>query len=160
MAEPTGSTSTKRLLLVVLITVVITVGITALLVNIFERKQEARNPFYKVVELDDNTAEHLREYIPWAREEYVRVWGVEMGPEDLLFPDWDAPEPSTPVSLVKVEADMVAAMEQVGFDPAFIYAYQQTGRLVTEENMGLLLEEDLREWTDAVERYRSLHGDR
>ncbi|WP_426735901.1 ammonia-forming cytochrome c nitrite reductase subunit c552 [Myxococcus faecalis] len=28
-------------------------GVTALLVNIMERKQEARNPFYRVVELDD-----------------------------------------------------------------------------------------------------------
>ena len=30
-------------------------GVTALLVNIFERKQEARNPFFRVVELDDET---------------------------------------------------------------------------------------------------------
>jgi nitrite reductase (cytochrome c-552) len=32
-------------------------GITALLVNIFERKQEARNPFYRVVELTDETVD-------------------------------------------------------------------------------------------------------
>src|SRR6266540_2763115 len=44
-----------RLALTVIITALVTVGITALLVNIFERKQEARNPFYRVVELDDNT---------------------------------------------------------------------------------------------------------
>jgi nitrite reductase (cytochrome c-552) len=30
------------------------IGVTALLVNIFERKQEARNPFYRVVELSDD----------------------------------------------------------------------------------------------------------
>ena len=30
-------------------------GVTALLVNIFERKQEARNPFFRVVELTDET---------------------------------------------------------------------------------------------------------
>jgi nitrite reductase (cytochrome c-552) len=30
-------------------------GATALLVNIFERKQEAKNPFYRVVELDEET---------------------------------------------------------------------------------------------------------
>ena len=30
-------------------------GVAALLVNIFERKQEARNPFYRVVELTDDT---------------------------------------------------------------------------------------------------------
>jgi nitrite reductase (cytochrome c-552) len=33
----------------------ITAGVTALLVNIFEHKQEARNPFYRVVELTDDT---------------------------------------------------------------------------------------------------------
>jgi nitrite reductase (cytochrome c-552) len=30
-------------------------GVTALLVNIFERKQEARNPFYRVVQITDTT---------------------------------------------------------------------------------------------------------
>lgn len=30
-------------------------GVTALLVNIFERKQEARNPFFRVVEITDDT---------------------------------------------------------------------------------------------------------
>src|SRR5215212_7774804 len=36
---------------------VITAGVTALLVNIFEHKQEARNPFYRVVELTDETVD-------------------------------------------------------------------------------------------------------
>ena len=34
---------------------VATAGAVALLINIFERKQEARNPFYRVVELTDDT---------------------------------------------------------------------------------------------------------
>jgi nitrite reductase (cytochrome c-552) len=37
------------------IVALVTFGLTALLVNIFERKQEARNPFYRVVELTDET---------------------------------------------------------------------------------------------------------
>ncbi len=36
-------------------TAVVAVAVIALLVNIFERKQEARNPFYRVVELNDQT---------------------------------------------------------------------------------------------------------
>jgi nitrite reductase (cytochrome c-552) len=44
-----------RFLLFVGIAGLITVGIAALLMNIFERKQEARNPFYRVVELTDDT---------------------------------------------------------------------------------------------------------
>jgi nitrite reductase (cytochrome c-552) len=45
----------KRFLLTVALTAVAAAGVTALLVNIFERKQEARNTFFRVVELDDNT---------------------------------------------------------------------------------------------------------
>ena len=33
------------------------VAVTALLVNIFTRQQEARNPFYRVVALDDETVD-------------------------------------------------------------------------------------------------------
>ena len=38
---------------VVVLAAVATVAVTALLINIFERKQEAKNPFYRVVELND-----------------------------------------------------------------------------------------------------------
>jgi nitrite reductase (cytochrome c-552) len=41
--------------LTALAAVLATVGGLALLTNIFERKQEARNPFYRVVELNDDT---------------------------------------------------------------------------------------------------------
>lgn len=43
--------------LAVLVAAVAAVGGTALLVNILERKQEARNPFYRVVELTDETVD-------------------------------------------------------------------------------------------------------
>jgi nitrite reductase (cytochrome c-552) len=46
---------TRKLLVIVLMAAVVTIGVVALLVNIFERKQEARNPFYRVVELTDDT---------------------------------------------------------------------------------------------------------
>jgi nitrite reductase (cytochrome c-552) len=38
-------------------------AITALLVNIFERKQEARSPYFRVVELTDKTTDAA----VWAR---------------------------------------------------------------------------------------------
>jgi nitrite reductase (cytochrome c-552) len=44
-----------RFLLFIGVVGLATAGATALLVNIFERKQEARNPFYRVVELTDDT---------------------------------------------------------------------------------------------------------
>ena len=36
---------------------VVTVGVTMLLMNIFQRKTEARNPFYRVVELNENVSD-------------------------------------------------------------------------------------------------------
>lgn len=43
------------IVLTALLSAAVTVGVTALLVNIIERKQEARNPFYRVTELTDTT---------------------------------------------------------------------------------------------------------
>ena len=47
----------KKLAIVIVVTALATVAVTALLVNIFERKQEARQGFFRVVELTDDTAD-------------------------------------------------------------------------------------------------------
>ena len=52
--------STRRFttpILIAVIAALLAVGATALLVNIFQRQQEARNPFYRVVELKDETVD-------------------------------------------------------------------------------------------------------
>jgi nitrite reductase (cytochrome c-552) len=46
-----------RLIALVALTALAAAGAVALLVNVFERKTEARNPFYRVVELDDRTVD-------------------------------------------------------------------------------------------------------
>ncbi len=53
----------QRLSVLVLITAVVTFGVTAVLVSIFERKQEARVPFVRLVEVDEVTTD-------------PRPWGV------------------------------------------------------------------------------------
>jgi len=57
------------------ITAVVTIGIIALLVNIFEHKQEARNPFYRVVELTDTTesSETWGKNFPMQYDDYLRT---------------------------------------------------------------------------------------
>ncbi len=47
--------SNTKILLAIVLTAIATFGVTALLVNIFEKKQEAKNPFFRVVELTDET---------------------------------------------------------------------------------------------------------
>ena len=46
---------TRVIVYTAIVTAVAAVAVTALLINIFERRQEARNPFYRVVELTDET---------------------------------------------------------------------------------------------------------
>src|SRR5688500_8062150 len=59
MAEPTEPVTrrplARALVLAAVVAALVTLGVVALLVNIFERKQEGRNPFYRVVELTDGT---------------------------------------------------------------------------------------------------------
>ena len=54
-AAPRREFRRSLLLLAAFGAAVVVVGVAALLVNIFQRKQEARNPFYRVVVLDDTT---------------------------------------------------------------------------------------------------------
>ncbi len=51
----TASTKRNRLFLIAALSAVAVLAIAALLTNIFERRQEARNPFYRVVALADTT---------------------------------------------------------------------------------------------------------
>jgi nitrite reductase (cytochrome c-552) len=48
-------TSNRKLVFTVAATAVITAGVAGLLVTVFERKQEARTPFFQVIELNDDT---------------------------------------------------------------------------------------------------------
>jgi hypothetical protein len=54
--------------------------------------------------------------------------------------------------------DAVAkAMKLAKIDPAFIYAFEKTGRLVGEQNRKRLSKADLKEWNAVVDEYRSSH---
>jgi hypothetical protein len=49
-----------------------------------------------------------------------------------------------------LEAMMVEDMKTAGLDPPFIYAFEKTGLLVTEQNLHLIPDEDLAEWYAAA----------
>lgn len=57
MPDSTRPSIGRVILYTAIIVAVVAVGVTALLVNIMERKQEAREPFYRVVELDEDTVD-------------------------------------------------------------------------------------------------------
>ena len=55
--------------------------------------------------------------------------------------------------LEHAEHEMSQAMEQAGLDPAIIYASQKTGRIVSEDNIGLLTDAEVAEWNEAINEY-------
>jgi hypothetical protein len=41
-------------------------------------------------------------------------------------------------------------------DPALVYAMNNTGRIVTQQNMRFLTDADIQEWNDAVDEYHQM----
>ena len=82
------------------------------------------------------------------RTEFRKQHGRDPGPDDLLFGDTAGDH--------EIEAMMTEVMEQAGSDPAFIYAFKKTGRIVTTWNKDKLTDDELWEWQRAIEEYRTL----
>jgi hypothetical protein len=103
-------------------------------------------------DFDGDAEQALEELLQAFREKF----GRDPGPDDPLFFDPDADEPR-PLHRVTVEASVVEAMERVGFSPAQIYAYQQTGIIPTENVLNYLPAEELQEFYLAMRRHQRLH---
>ncbi len=86
-------------------------------------------------------------------EAFRRKFGRDPCPDDPIFFDPDANEP-VPLDPQQYEQAMIETMSQAGTDPAFIYAFKRTGRIVTESNKHGLTEKELRQWNDAIDEYQ------
>lgn len=58
-----------------------------------------------------------------------------------------------------IEAMVVRDMEDLGVDPAFVYAFQHTGLLVTDATLDGYSDSQLASWQGAVNRYRRLRDE-
>jgi hypothetical protein len=114
----------------------------------FEWQEDDEGSVYKSIPMSSEVSEIL----DGQRQKFIDKYGREPGPDDPVF--FDMPP------LEHVEHDMVQAMKAAGLDPAFIYAYEKTGLLVTEENQHLISDHDLAEWQDAITEYPARHGGR
>ena len=111
------------------------------------RKSKKRVPIPPVV----------RELLEKQRAAFRKQFSREPEPTDPIFFDPNCPYPK-PVSQQQqdgVEQEILAAMANVGIDPAIMYAFRKTGRIVTAHNQQFLSKEELTEWQDAVEEYYS-----
>jgi len=67
---------------------------------------------------------------------------------------------ASPISESEVDEAMLRVLREANVRPEIIYAYQKTGRIVTEETARLLSAEELAEWNAAVDEYRRQHRGR
>ena len=113
MADTTphaGSWNKRQLLLLAGIAAVAAVAVTALLVNIFEHKQEGRNPFYRVVELNDSVEDPAiwGKNFPMQFDMYLRTVDMKRtlygGSEAMPHAPTEA-DPRSVVARSKLEAD-------------------------------------------------------
>jgi nitrite reductase (cytochrome c-552) len=110
MAERDERRSRRLLFATIVLAAIAVVAITALLVNIFERKQEARNVFYRVVELNDTIDDPAvwGKNFPMQYDQYLRTVDQQRtrygGSEALPHSPTEA-DPRSVVARSKIEAD-------------------------------------------------------
>jgi nitrite reductase (cytochrome c-552) len=97
-------------LLTALIAALAAIGGAALLVNIFERKQEGRNPFYRVVELNDETEDPAvwGKNFPLQYDDYLRTVDqirTRFGGSEALPHSPTQADPRSIVAQSKIEED-------------------------------------------------------
>jgi len=59
-----------------------------------------------------------------------------------------------------LEAMIVEGMKAAGLGPAFVYAFEKTGLLVTRQNQHLIPDADLARWQAAIEEFEARHPER
>ena len=109
--HPEGASRYRKLLFATIaLAALAAVAITALLVNIFEHKQEARNPFYRVVELNDTIDDPAiwGKNFPLQYDLYLRTVDMQRtryGGSEALPHSPTEGDPRTVVSRSKLEQD-------------------------------------------------------
>jgi hypothetical protein len=111
----------------------------------FAYEEDDDGTIFKSIPMSQEMADLLEEQ----RQKFIEKYRREPGPNDPVF--FDLPHPE------QVEHLTAQAMKQAGIDPALIYAYEKTGRLITEDNQHLLSDADLAEWNAAIEEYEMKH---
>jgi len=103
-------------------------GVTALLVNIFEHQQDARNPFFRVVELDDDTIdpEVWGQNFPLQYDSYLRTTDMKrtrFGGSEAVPRMPDDADPRTEVARSRLEEESRLLRMWAGY--AFSIDYRQ-----------------------------------
>ncbi|MDG4860192.1 hypothetical protein P8605_18890 [Streptomyces sp. T-3] len=108
------------------------------------------------ISTDTPHGQMLKEGLEGQMEAFREKFGREPGPDDPLFFDPDADEP-TPLTKEYVDGmmlDMVDRAGEMGIDPAFLHAWREVGYVVTEENRSMFTTAEVLAFNRALGRHR------
>jgi hypothetical protein len=86
------------------------------------------------------------------REEFRKKFGRDPKPDEPIFFDPDSDEP-VQISGLRMEADIIAALNKAGAPPELAYAYKKTGLLSLGGDMSRWPKDRIKEWQAAVDEY-------
>jgi len=101
----------------------------------------------RAVPLNHEARTELKAAMAVQRDKFIARFGREPGPDDPIFFDLDEDQ---------LREDTADAMRAAGISPALIYAYEETGLIVTQENRSLIPDVELREFDAKVREYHDL----
>jgi hypothetical protein len=104
----------------------------------------------RAVPLTREALSELEKAVAAQRDKFIAKFGREPGPDEPIFFDLDED---------KLREDTADAMRAAGISPALIYAYEETGLIVTQKNRRLIQDVELREFDDKVREYYELIAD-
>jgi hypothetical protein len=108
------------------------------------------NPYGKTIRMHPEVHNALLEQ----RAAFVEKFGREPGPDDPVFFDPDAATPQ-PFPRQTYHDGMIEMLRAMGAAPEIIYAFEKTGRIVTNDNMAYLTDAELAEWEAAIAEYHA-----
>jgi hypothetical protein len=94
----------------------------------------------------------LRAALDGQKERFREQFGREIGPDDPVFwdPDADQPTPMTESRIAQMRHEWAESVARAGMDPAPVLAMRDLGYIVTEENQHLLSLAEVDEYDQAV----------
>lgn len=140
MPEPQRRNYVLALAVAALVTAAVSAGVTALLINIFERKQEAQDPFYRVVDIDDNTVDPAvwGRNFPLHYDDYTKTTeqvNTLYGGSDAIPNEPTADDPRTQVAQSKLEWDPRLKRMWAGYAFAIDFREERGHAYMLEDQM-------------------------
>jgi len=108
----------------------------------------ATGDLVKEVQIPEETASLLQGWLEKIEGEH----GGAIPDEAPLFPEGMQKDPA------EIEREVVDLLRQAGVNPMFVYAFQKTGMLLSEDNIDIVSADAINQWNAAIAEYQAMQN--